>query len=108
VADGTTRDTIDPQIMPPGDYVLSDAATIPIISTAIRDAENPGIIEDTQTSFLRFLGAKPADLDPVTVNRDTALSAQITFLAPGRYLVFCGVKNHLDTGMYGFVTVLQP
>ncbi|TAK08338.1 hypothetical protein EPO44_02785 [bacterium] len=107
VDNNTTRGDIESDIVRDEDYVITDGAGALIVNTVNRDAGHPGNIHDHFTSPLAFLGANQADVDTGTVDRDPALSANVTFLRVGRYLVICAVKRHLDLKMFGFVTVLE-
>ncbi|TAK00298.1 hypothetical protein EPO44_09785 [bacterium] len=112
VDDATTRDDILADIIPGEDYIINDAALVDIVNTANRDLNHPGppdnqaLVHDHTTSAPSLIAGNTFDVDPGTVARDLALSVRVRFTSPGRYLVFCGRKNHLDQGLLGFVTVL--
>ena len=57
----------------------------------------PGFITDAENRIYRGMDPRPLPLDRVEV---------VTFAEQGRYLVICGVVAHLNTNMYGYVTVL--
>ncbi len=112
VDDATIRDDILADIIPGVDYIINDAALVDIVNTANRDLNHPGppdnqaLIHDHTTSTPSLIAGNSFDVDPGTVDRNLALSVNVRFLTPGRYLVHCGRKIHLDQGMFGFVTVL--
>ncbi|CAN5743488.1 hypothetical protein BH18ACI5_BH18ACI5_09480 [soil metagenome] len=56
----------------------------------------PGFVNDPANRIYRGPDPRPLPLDRVEV---------VTFAEPGRYLVVCGVIAHLNTDMYGYVTV---
>ena len=59
----------------------------------------PGFLADSKNRIYRGLDPRgTTPLDRVEV---------VTFADPGRYLVVCGVIAHLNTNMYGYVTVLR-
>ena len=106
VDDATTRPDVEADIIPGEDYVITDAVEVPIVDTINRDFEHPAIIHDHSTSTPSLVAHSWLDVDAGTIDRDTALNVQVNFLVPGRYLVICGRKTHLDQSMFGFVWVL--
>jgi len=105
----TTRADIESDIVPgpTSDYVIDDAADVDIVSTARRDAEHPATIHDhlTNPSLFVLQATNPFDASNTVLNRDETLNIEVLFRRPGRYLVLCAVKGHLDDRMFGFVNV---
>jgi len=58
----------------------------------------PGFIADAQNRIYRGLDPRPLPLDRVEA---------VTFAAPGRYLVACGILSHFVDGMRGYVNVVR-
>jgi hypothetical protein len=104
---GTTRADISSDIVRGADYVIADAAAVSIVNTARRDVEHPPTIHDHVTSPLLLQATNPFDVNPTVFNRDETLNIEVLFSQPGRYLVHCAVKAHLDDQMFGFVNVFQ-
>jgi plastocyanin len=102
---GTTRAHIAAHIVRGFNYVIADAAAVLIVDTAKRDVEHPGFIHDHVTSPLILQSTNPMDANVNVLNRNETLNMEVLFRQPGRYLVFCGIKSHLDDQMFGFVNV---
>jgi plastocyanin len=101
----TTREDVASDIVRGSNYVIADAAMVSIVNTARRDGEHPATIHDHITSPLLLQATNPFDVDPNLLNRDETLNIEVLFRQPGRYLVLCAVKGHLDDQMFGFVNV---
>jgi plastocyanin len=103
----TTRDDIASDIVVGANYVIADAAAVSIINTARRDAEHAATIHDHLTNPSGFVlqATNPFDASNTVLNRDETLNIEVLFKQPGKYLVFCAVKGHLDDQMFGFVNV---
>jgi uncharacterized cupredoxin-like copper-binding protein len=105
----TTRADIEADIVrgPTSNYVIDDAADVDIVSTARRDFEHIGAIHDHVTNPSAFVlqATHPADANITVLNANETLNIEVLFRLPGRYLVLCAIKGHLDDAMFGFVNV---
>jgi plastocyanin len=105
----TSRADIEADIVrgPTANYVIDDAAGVDIVSTARRDFEHVGAIHDHLTNPSAFVlqATHPADASITVLNANETLNIEVLFRQPGRYLVLCAIKGHLDDTMFGFVNV---
>lgn len=103
----TVRDDITSDIVRGVNYVIADGAAVQIVNTANRDTEHDGTIHDHSTNPSGFVlqATNPFDASNTVLNRDETLNIEVLFKQPGKYLVFCAVKGHLDDQMFGFVNV---
>jgi uncharacterized cupredoxin-like copper-binding protein len=105
----TSRADIEADIVrgPTANYVVDDAAGVDIVSTARRDFEHVGAIHDHLTNPSAFVlqATHPADASITVLNANETLNIEVLFRQPGRYLVLCAIKGHLDDAMFGFVNV---
>jgi uncharacterized cupredoxin-like copper-binding protein len=109
VDSNTTRADIESDIVrgPTSNYVIDDAADFDIVNTARRDFEHAGAIHDhlTRPSAFVLQATHPADASTTVLDANETLNIEVLFRQPGRYLVLCAIKGHLDDRMFGFVNV---